>query len=101
LYSSAGEDPLSILEIFLVLVVALVVIPPDRLPEVMRVVGRVLRELRLASNTIVRELSGAIEDPTYMSDRVHSNPITAPWSKSDSETGTDQSPETPEPPPRT
>jgi Sec-independent protein translocase protein TatA len=91
---------LSILEIFVVLMVALIVIPPDRLPEVMRVVGRVLRELRLASNTIVRELSGAIEDPTSMSDRLHSNPITAPWSKSDGESATGPS-DTPEPPPKT
>jgi mttA/Hcf106 family len=92
---------LSILELFLVLVVALIVIPPDRLPEVMRVVGRVLRELRLASNTIVRELSGAIEDPTYMSDRPYSNPITAPWAKGEGKSVTGGPPETPGPPPKT
>ena len=72
---------LSILEIFLVLLVALIVIPPDRLPEVMRAVGKILRELRLASNTIVRELSGAIEDPAYGPDQVHNNPMTTPWSQ--------------------
>jgi Sec-independent protein translocase protein TatA len=72
---------LSIVEILLFLVVALIVIPPDRLPEVMRVVGKILRELRLASNTIVRELSGAIEDPPYLSERPHTNPIIEPWSK--------------------
>lgn len=92
---------MSIFEIFLVLIVALIVIPPDRLPEVMRAVGKILRELRLASNTIVRELSGAIEDPPYMSGSVHNNPLTAPWSKSDSEPAT--GPESPvaEPPPQT
>ena len=72
---------MSILEIFLFLVIALIVIPPDRLPEVMRTVGKILRELRLASNTILRELSGAVEDPPYMHDRERNNPITAPWSK--------------------
>jgi Sec-independent protein translocase protein TatA len=89
---------LSILEIMLVLVVALIVIPPDRLPEVMRAVGKILRELRLASNTIVRELSGAIEDPPSLSDRVHDNPVTTPWSKSNSETAQGPEPPVAEPP---
>ena len=70
--------------------VALIVIPPDRLPEVMRALGKILRELRLASNTIVRELSGAIEDPSYMVDRPHTNPITAPWSKDVTDPATDK-----------
>ena len=42
--------------------IALIVIPPDDLPVVMRAVGKVLRELRLASNTVMRELSSAIGD---------------------------------------
>jgi Sec-independent protein translocase protein TatA len=92
---------LSIVEILLFLVVALIVIPPDRLPEVMRAVGKILRELRLASNTIVRELSGAIEEPPYMSGRPHDNPVTSPWSKDASETGTGKEPPAPEPPPQT
>jgi Sec-independent protein translocase protein TatA len=90
---------LSILEIFLVLMVALIVIPPDRLPEVMRAVGKILRELRLASNTIVRELSGAIEDPSYMTDRVHDNPVITPWSKGLDEPVTSKTPPPAEPPP--
>jgi Sec-independent protein translocase protein TatA len=57
---------LGIVEIILVLIVALIVIPPDHLPDVMRTVGKILRELRLASNTVVRELTGAIEDPPSM-----------------------------------
>jgi Sec-independent protein translocase protein TatA len=39
------------------------VIPPEKLPEAMRTAGKVLRELRLASNTIVRELASAIDEP--------------------------------------
>jgi sec-independent protein translocase protein TatB len=58
-------------EIVVVLVVALIVIPPDHLPEVMRTVGKILRELRLASNTVVRELSGALEEPEYMRQLPH------------------------------
>jgi Sec-independent protein translocase protein TatA len=69
----------SIFEILLVLIVALIVIPPERLPEVMRVVGKVLRELRLASNTVMRELSGAIEDRPFI-EAPQNNPLTAPWS---------------------
>ena len=80
---------MSILEILLLLVVALIVVPPDRLPEVMRAVGKILRELRLATNTIVRELSGAIEDPPYMNDRAHNNPVTRPWSKAVSDSVAD------------
>jgi Sec-independent protein translocase protein TatA len=51
------------------LVVALIVIPPDNLPDAMRALGKILRELRVASNTVVRELSGALEEPEYMKQR--------------------------------
>jgi len=50
-------------ELIVVLIVALIVIPPEKLPEVMRTAGKILRELRLASNTVVRELTEAIDDP--------------------------------------
>lgn len=53
---------MGIFEILLFLVIALIVIPPDDLPQVMRAVGKVMRELRLASNTVMREISGAIGD---------------------------------------
>jgi hypothetical protein len=53
---------LGIFEIIIFLIVALIVIPPDDLPQVMRAVGKVLRELRLASNTVMREMSSAIGD---------------------------------------
>ncbi len=54
---------MGITELIVVLVVALIVIPPEKLPEVMRTVGKILRELRLASNTVVRELTEAVDDP--------------------------------------
>jgi len=61
-----GESALGIFEILLILAVALIVVPPDQLPQVMRSAGKVLRELRLASNTVMREISGAIGDePPY------------------------------------
>ena len=59
---SADGRSLGIFEILLFLIIALIVIPPDDLPQVMRAVGKVMRELRLASNTVMREISGAIGD---------------------------------------
>jgi len=53
---------LSILEIGIVLLVALVVIGPEKLPDVLVAVGRVMRELRLASNTVMRELTSTADD---------------------------------------
>jgi hypothetical protein len=53
---------LGIFEILLFLIIALIVIPPDDLPQVMHAVGKVMRELRLASNTVMREISSAIGD---------------------------------------
>ena len=88
---------MGIVEILVLLVVALIVIPPERLPEVMRAVGKILRELRLASNTVVRELSGAIEDPPYIGERQQTNPLTSPWSKEQSEAA-QPNPTPPEPP---
>lgn len=53
---------MGVTELIVVLIVALILIPPEKLPEVMQTVGKVLRELRLASNTVVREL-GEAADP--------------------------------------
>jgi len=50
-------------EIALILAIALIVIGPERLPEVMRTVGKILRELRLASNTVLHELTDVLEEP--------------------------------------
>jgi TatA/E family protein of Tat protein translocase len=50
------------LEIILILAVALIVIGPERMPEVMRAVGKVLRELRLASNTVLHELTDGLDE---------------------------------------
>ena len=47
----------------MILVVALIVIPPENLPDVMRAAGKILRELRLASNMVMRELGGALDQP--------------------------------------
>jgi Sec-independent protein translocase protein TatA len=54
---------LDLFEIVLILAIALIVIGPERLPEVMRTVGKILRELRLASNTVLHELTDALDEP--------------------------------------
>jgi Tat protein translocase TatB subunit len=54
---------LDLFEIVLILAIALIVVGPERLPEVMRTVGKVLRELRLASNTVLHELTEVLEEP--------------------------------------
>ena len=54
---------MDLFEIILILAIALIVIGPERLPEVMRTVGKVLRELRLASNTVLHELTDVLEEP--------------------------------------
>jgi Sec-independent protein translocase protein TatA len=87
---------LSIVEILLLLVVALIVIPPDQLPEVMRTVGKILRELRLASNTVLRELSGTAEDPNYMDEHHETNPLTSPWSSPSAGSGSNEPPPPPD-----
>ena len=57
---------MGISELIVVLIVALILIPPDKLPEVMQTVGKLLRELRLASNTVMRELTELREDPLQL-----------------------------------
>jgi sec-independent protein translocase protein TatB len=58
-----SAEGLIIFEILLLVLVAVIVIPPEKLPEAMRTAGKVMRELRLASNTVVRELTSALDEP--------------------------------------
>jgi len=39
------------------------VLGPERMPEVLRTAGKLMRELRAASNTVMRELSEGLDDP--------------------------------------
>ncbi|HUY27106.1 MAG TPA: twin-arginine translocase TatA/TatE family subunit [Candidatus Binataceae bacterium] len=59
---------MDLFEIVIVLAVALIVLGPERLPEVLRTVGKVLRELRAASNTVMRELTDVLEDDPARAD---------------------------------
>ena len=49
-------------EIILILAVALIVLGPERMPELIRAAAKLMRELRSASNTVMRELTEAMEE---------------------------------------
>lgn len=50
-------------EALAILVIALIVLGPEKLPEVVRTVGRVMGELRRMSNSFQNELRDAVDDP--------------------------------------
>ncbi|HLX38117.1 MAG TPA: twin-arginine translocase TatA/TatE family subunit [Candidatus Binataceae bacterium] len=54
---------MNIFEIVVLLAVALIVLGPERLPEVLQTLAKILRELRSASNTVLRELSEVADEP--------------------------------------
>ncbi|HKN00058.1 MAG TPA: twin-arginine translocase TatA/TatE family subunit [Candidatus Binataceae bacterium] len=67
-------------EILLILAVALIVLGPERMPEMIRAAAKVMRELRAASNTVMRELSDAMEEEPKPEDRI-SPPVSEPRDK--------------------
>ena len=54
---------MDLFEIVIILAIALIVVGPERLPEVMRTAGKILRELRLASNSVLHELTDVLDEP--------------------------------------
>jgi sec-independent protein translocase protein TatA len=85
---------LDLFEIALILAIALIVIGPERLPEVMRTVGKVLRELRLASNTVLHELTDVLDESGVGAPAVKANPPAAPAAAPKSEPPRDNPPAT-------
>jgi len=55
--------PIGIQEMILILVIALVVFGPKRLPELGRSIGKTLAEFRRASNEIKHNIEKELEDP--------------------------------------
>jgi Tat protein translocase TatB subunit len=53
---------LSLIEILIIAAVALIVIGPEQLPDALRGMGKILRELRSASNEVMRELTDALDE---------------------------------------
>jgi Tat protein translocase TatB subunit len=52
---------LGLFEIIIILAVALIVLGPERMPEVVRLAVQILREVRTAANEAMREITEAIE----------------------------------------
>jgi sec-independent protein translocase protein TatA len=77
--TDCSHPTLNPFEILLILAIALLVLGPERLPEVIRAGAKLMRELRAASNTVMRELSDAMEDEPKQ-DRV-STPVSEPRDK--------------------
>jgi Tat protein translocase TatB subunit len=64
-------------ELLVILVVALIVLGPERLPEVARMLGRAMAELRRATSGLTDELHNArilLEEQTQTAMREHSKP---------------------------
>jgi Tat protein translocase TatB subunit len=55
---------LGLFEIIIILAVALIVLGPERMPEVIRLVVQIIREVRTAANEAMREITEAIEQET-------------------------------------
>lgn len=52
---------LGVFEILLIVVVALVLFGPQRLPEIARTIGKALREFRRATNELSEEIKAEID----------------------------------------
>lgn len=64
-------------ELLVILVVALIVLGPERLPEIARMLGRAMAELRRATSGLTDELHNAkilLEEQTQAAMREHSKP---------------------------
>jgi TatA/E family protein of Tat protein translocase len=52
-------------ELLIILVVALLVLGPKRLPEIARSLGKGMAEFRRASNEFTRTLSASVDEPPH------------------------------------
>lgn len=52
---------MGLFEIIIILAVALIVLGPERMPEVVRMVVQIVREVRTAANEAMREITEAID----------------------------------------
>jgi sec-independent protein translocase protein TatB len=50
------------MEVIVLLAIALIVLGPERMPQVVRAAGKIMRELRSASNMVMRELTEGLDD---------------------------------------
>lgn len=62
-FKTTVASALGISEIIVIAIIALIVLGPEKLPDVVVAVGRVMRELRAASNAVMREIHSEFEEP--------------------------------------
>jgi TatA/E family protein of Tat protein translocase len=62
-YNKPYMGPIGIQELVLILVIALLVFGPKKLPELGRSIGKTLAEFRRASNEIKHNIEKEMEDP--------------------------------------
>jgi Tat protein translocase TatB subunit len=65
---------LGLFEIIIILAVALIVLGPERMPEVIRLAVQILREVRTAAHEAMREITDAIEQENPPTNSPTSNP---------------------------
>lgn len=65
-------------ELILIMVVALLVLGPKKLPEMARSLGRGMAEFRRASNEFTRTLSASIEEPPAPPPAPAAKPVVEP-----------------------
>ncbi len=62
--TASPNSALGLFEIIIILAVALIVLGPERMPEVVRMAVQILREVRTAANEAMREITEAMEQET-------------------------------------
>lgn len=60
---------MGIFEIILILIVALIVLGPEQMPELVRSGIRIYREIRTAANDVIQEISESLNDPPQSLDQ--------------------------------
>lgn len=60
---------MGIFEIILILIVALIVLGPEQMPELVRSGIRIYREIRTAANDVIQEISESLNDPPQTLDQ--------------------------------
>jgi sec-independent protein translocase protein TatA len=79
-------------EILVILVVALIVFGPKRLPEVGRQVGAAMREVRRMQNTVRAELDTVLHPDVTPPDPSHATPDAIPGAIEDTDHSTIETP---------
>jgi Tat protein translocase TatB subunit len=76
--TASSSSALGLFEIIIILAVALIVLGPERMPEVVRLVVQILREVRTAANEAMREITEAMEQESPSEETSQQHPPSPP-----------------------